>query len=329
MRILAPILLAGVATATSAAVILNESFESDPFAHGWSVHGDTNLFHWDATNQYLRVVWDSSRTNSFCHLPLNTLLTRADSFEAAFDVWLEDIAIGTTAGKPDTFPLAVSVFNLAEAQRTNLFIGSGVTASGAGIRSAMEFNYFPTAGFGETFAAIAVSATPTNYTQFKFHHDYPTPLTTGIWHRITLAYSATNQQLVLTKTRAGLPYGAAQTVTLDAVFGDFLLDTVAISSYSDKIGRGSLLAHGVIDNLSLTLPEPPVADLTLILTNGSPAQVRFLSQTGWDYTLERGTQPGDWSAASAALPGNGNWMTLMDTNTPADRAFYRVSANRP
>jgi len=306
---------------------LQEDFSSDPLTRGWQVHGEATLFSWDSTNQMLRVHWDSSKTNSYFHLPLTTILTRADGFTAAFDIYLEDIAIGTTSGKPNTFPLAVSLFKLADAQRANLFIGVGVTGSGSGLRNAVEFNYFPDAGFGETFAAIAVSATPTNYSQFLYDHDYPTPMDTGVWHRITLTCSGDAHELTLTKTRAGLPYGTAQTLALSDPFADFQLDTFSVSSYSDTIGLGSLSAHGWIDNLTLTVPDPPVAGVTLTLTN-SP-QVHFQSLSGWYYTLERGLGMTSWSETAPAQPGTGGPMTLTDTDAPPVQAFYRVRAHQP
>src|SRR5438552_11511872 len=36
-----------------------ESFSSDPAMRGWRTFGDTNLFHWNSTNQNLEVTWDS------------------------------------------------------------------------------------------------------------------------------------------------------------------------------------------------------------------------------------------------------------------------------
>jgi hypothetical protein len=307
--------------------ILQEDFSTDPAVQGWQIHGDAALFSWDSTNEVLRVTWDSSRTNSYVHLPLNTVLTPADDFEASFDLLLEDIVIGTTAGKPDTFPLAVSLLNLSNAKRTNLFIGVGVTGSGAGLRNAVEFNYFPDAGFGETFAAIAVSGTPTNWSQFLFDHDYPTPLDTGVWHRITLKCSPDTSQVMLSKTRGGVPYGDTQTLVLGSLFGDFRLDHFAISSYSDQVGLGSLRAHGRVDNLTITLPEPPVSNVVLTLTNGP--QVHFQASTGWDYRLERSLGSAGWAAASAELPGAAGVMMLADTNAPVERALYRVHAERP
>jgi hypothetical protein len=308
-------------------VTVQEDFSTNPASRGWQVHGESSLFAWDSTHEVLRVTWDSSKTNSYFHLPLRTELRRSDDFTASFDIRLEDISAGTTPGKPREFPLVLSLFNLADAQRTNLFVGYGVTPSGGGVRNAVEFNYFPDAGYGETFAAIAVSSTPTNYGQFQFHHDYPTPMETGIWHRVTLSCSGASQQVTLTKTRAGLPYGATQTLSLAAPFGDFRLDTLAISSYCDQVGLGSVQAHGVIDNISLTVPDPPISTTVLTLTNG--LQVHFQSTIGWNYRLQRNSESAGWVPASSEWPGTGGLLSLTDTNAPAGSAFYRVLARRP
>jgi hypothetical protein len=309
-------------TARSAAV--EESFSTDPAANGWQVHGEQALFSWDSANEVLRVTWDSSKTNSYFYLPLPSVLTRNESFQASFDLMLDDITAGTTAGKPDTFPIAVCLFNIEAAKRTNFFIGAG-TSSSLGPRSTVEFNYFPASGaIAATFSAIAV---PTNTNPFLYHHDFPRVLDTGIWHRITLDYNGSNQTVTVTKTRAGAPFGLVQSIPLTSGFGDFRINTLAISSYSDKVGLGSLLAHGVIDNISVTLPEPPIATVVLTLTNGP--QVHFQSRSGWNYFLERSPDTGDWSAASAGLPGNGGWLTLSDTNAPAPQAYYRVRAEQP
>src|SRR6185503_7725736 len=64
-----------VAASAAHAAIISEDFSSDPRAREWKSFGDTNLFRWNATNQNLEVTWDSSRTNSFFHFPLGTILS--------------------------------------------------------------------------------------------------------------------------------------------------------------------------------------------------------------------------------------------------------------
>lgn len=307
-------------------VTIQEDFSSDPALRGWQVHGEGSLFEWDSTNEALHVTWDSSRTNSYFHLPLNTVVTRNESFEASFDVKVEDIATGTTAGKPYTFPIAVCLFNIEAAERTNFFVGSG-TSSSSGPRSTIEFDYFPASGdISATFALIAV---PTNTNPFLYDHDFPLPLETNVWHRIALSYDASSQTVTMSKVRTGVPYGEVQSILLPETFGDFEINTFAVASYSDRVGLGSARAHGWIDNVSITVPDLPISRVTLTLTNGPQAKVWFVSATGWNYRLERSGNPTNWSAASAELAGTGSLMTLTDTNPPADHAFYRVRARRP
>jgi hypothetical protein len=40
-----------LSTASASANTLVERFATDPALDGWQIFGDTNLFHWDSTNQ--------------------------------------------------------------------------------------------------------------------------------------------------------------------------------------------------------------------------------------------------------------------------------------
>ena len=89
------VILIGLAVASCAeAATFSEDFSADPGTHGWKIHGNTNLFGWDAANQNLRVTWDSSQPNSYFYLLLGTILSRSDDFSLALDLQLEDIAAG-------------------------------------------------------------------------------------------------------------------------------------------------------------------------------------------------------------------------------------------
>jgi len=307
---------------------LSEDFSSDPTESGWLIHGEESLFTWDSTNEVLRVHWDSSQSNSYFHLPLARTLDRQDSFEAAFDIQLQDLATGTTPGKPYTFQLAVSMLDIKSATRTNFFVGSG-TSTASGPRSTVEFDYFPAYEdpmYGDITSTFALIAVPTNTNPFLYQHDFPRDLDIGVWHRIALRYSAKNGMVTLSKTRAGVPYGTVQSITLPQQFGGFHINTFAIASYCDKVGLGSLNAHGAMDNIEITLPDPPISSITLTLTNGPTVQCR--SQAGWLYTLERGQTPGTWSSESTPVSGTGDTILLTDTNPPLNSAFYRVRAER-
>jgi hypothetical protein len=321
-------LLAAVTPAVAAT--LHEDFSGDPAARGWGAAGDASLFTWDSTNGVLRVTWDSARTNSFFHRPLGTILAKDDDFSLAFDVWIDDLAIGTTPGKPGTFQIAVALLNLGEATRPGLSAGTGANAT-TGLRSTVEFNYFPDDGFGATFSGIVVSSNNTSFSQFRFGHDFPLELDPGVWHRVTLAYSAATRSLTFAKTRAGLPYGVTNVIALGNEFTDFRIDSVAVASYSDAgvsgPFSGSILARGRIDNLVVETPPPPVTQLTQ--THAAAHSVNFLSRSNWFYTLLRSTNLTTWTALPATTNGTGLTAQLTDASPPVEKCFYRVRAERP
>jgi hypothetical protein len=327
--------LAWLAVAANSAVAagFTQEFSNNPAHDGWAVHGDASLFSWNAANGWLDVTWDSSRTNSYFHRPLGTVLTKDDDFTLAFDIWLNDIEAGVNPAKPYTFQIAVALLDLSQAVRPGLFAGSGVNAS-TGLRSTVEFNYFPdTELVAETISLIAVSTNNSSFAQFKFSHDFPRALDVGVWHRITLAYTASNRSLTMTKLRAGAPHGTVQTVSLGGTFTDIRCDTVAIASYNDggqtvPANSGSVLAHGRVDNIAVTTPVPPVTQPAQSL-DASGHHVTFLSRSNWLYTLLRSETLTNWTALDATTTGNGSTLMLTDTNPPAARAFYRVRAERP
>src|SRR5256885_14869850 len=85
----------------SEAATLQEDFSNNPAAHGWKKSGDPALFQWNATDQNVRITWDSSRANSYYYLPLGTVLAREADFRLAFDVRLKDFAAWGGAQKPN------------------------------------------------------------------------------------------------------------------------------------------------------------------------------------------------------------------------------------
>ena len=107
LPVLGALLSLAAAPLVGAAAIL-ENFSSDPASHGWGIFGDASLFRWDAVNQNLNVTWDSSRSNSYFHLPLGTILTKSDDFSFSFDVRLNDIRPGSTPGKLHEFQIALA-----------------------------------------------------------------------------------------------------------------------------------------------------------------------------------------------------------------------------
>lgn len=325
------ILLAAALPAKAA--VFQENFTSNPLAHGWRTFGDASLFTWSAANQNLEVTWDSSRPNSFIYLPLGTIATKSDDFSVSFEVRLEDIRLGNTPGKTNEFEIAIGLLNYSSATNANAFRGAGQSAS-YGVRNLIEFDYFPDAGFGETFATTVVSTNNRIYPA----HNFPLAMTLGDTFRITFSYSASNQLLRTTATKNGSPFGLPPNHALAdlslAGKQDFRVDSFAIISYSDAIQtgppafHGSVLAHGFVDNVQMIVPEAAVSNLRLSFSD-SVWSANFISRTNWTYLLERSVDLVSWTAAAPVGAGNGTVLSLRDMDPPAPKAFYRIRAERP
>ena len=245
-----------------------------------------------------------------------------DDFAFSFDLRLDHIQPGVNPEKPSTFEIAVGLLNLRAATNATFRRGTGRHSP-----HLVEFDYFP----GADFIAPTVSpALVSSNGQFATSFTYPLEMTTGDDFHIALNYTASNRTLVTTMTRNGLAFGPIANVVVAASFTDFRVDTFALSSYNDDGDEfGSLLARGVLDNIRLTLPPPPVSGMNIRLTNAQP-QVEFLSRTNWNYFLERSVDLAGWSEVLPALPGAAGRLTLPDTNAPSGGPwFYRVRAERP
>lgn len=305
-----------------------EDFSGDPAARGWRACGNTELFAWSAADQAMRVTWDSSQTNSYFYRPLGTILAKDDDFSLEFDLRLSDI--GTTT-KPGPFEIAVGFLNLGQATRPDFWRGSGQNAV-HGPRSLVEFDYFPAGYYPEWDFYVDPTISPTVVSDDNAHFLPGMTLmeiaTNALFH-VVLSYSASSQTVHTTMTCNGAPFGPIGNVTLDSSFTDFRLDAVAISSYSDAgDDYDSVLAHGVVDNVVITTPPPPVANVTGGWQNGR-WQVQFVSRTNWVYALERTGDFQSWTAVTGGVSGNGAGLVLEDETAPATGAFYRVRAERP
>ncbi len=322
-----------VAAGLVRAATFSESFATDPLARGWRVVGQTNLFRWNAAHQNMDVTWDSSRPNSFFQFPLGTILSSNDDFSVAFDLKMTDITMGSTSNKPYTFQIALGLVNSVTATNPNAFRGSGQNAT-YGVRNTVEFDYFPDSGFGATFAPTMISSN----NRVAFSDNHPLELTTGDLFRITMTYSASNQLLKTTVLRNGAAYGLTPSNTLrDLALGsypDFRANAFAIISWSDAIQTGpaqfwgSILAHGTVDNLLITVPDCPVTNFVLAETN-SYWRGTFNSRLAWSYTLERTEDFAVWRSVSVPKRGTAAMLFLDDTNISGARAFYRVNATKP
>ena len=285
--------------------------------------GDINLFQWDSINQNLEVTWDSSQTNSYFYHSLGTIVAKSDDFSFSFDLQLSDIAIGVNPNKTNTFELVVGFINSASATGTNLERGTGINAA-HGARNTCEFDYFPDSGYGATISPTLISSNNQFATRFAF----PLTLDPGALFHVAMAYTASNLTLQTTVTRNGAPFGTIPNVVLSGSFSDFRLDQVAVCSYSDAGADGSLLAHGTVDNFAVTVPPPPVQSLTGRFANGV-WQAQFPGQGNWLYTLQRSVDFQSWTNVSSIAPGDATNLLLQDAGPPADKAFYRISAQRP
>lgn len=311
---------------SSAGETFSEDFSSDPAAQGWRAVGATNLVRWNATNQDLEVTWDSSQPNSYFYHPLGTIVSRSDDFSVAFDLRLDDIGVGVHTNFAAPLEIALGFLNITEANGTNFLRGTGTDSP-----DLVEFDYFWDAGYGATVWPACVSSNSAfNYNGAS---DYLVlPLALGHWYRIIMTYTASNQTLVTTLADLNSNLIVPIRAPLATNFTDFRVDAFAISSYSeagqDPQYAGSVLAHGVVDNLFITVPPPPVANLSGALRN-QVWQVQFASRTNWLYALERTTDFRAWTAVPPVRVGDGATLTLQDTNPPAGGAFYRVRADKP
>ena len=327
MRQIAWTLLWLAAALPSRAAAIVETFATDPALREWRAFGDTALFLWGATNQNLEVTWDSSRTNSLFHRSLRTVLTKADDFSFGFDLRLRDIAIGVNTNKPYTFEIAVGLCRFNSITNKNFFRGAG-TSLGFGPRNLIEFDYFPDSGFGATVAPTAVA----NTNAIRFSDNHPLELTTDYLFRIDMTYTASNQVLRTVMTRNGAAFGPIRDLSLGN-FPDFRVDTFAVISYSDALQNppqfaGSILAHGVVDNITWSVPDPP-----LISFRGNFAQsgfrAEFNARSNWIYRLETSSNVLDWSLVEEKQFATNGSMFLEHREISSPRNFYRVSADRP
>ncbi len=139
-----PVSVAGSAESGSVPgerVLWREDFSSDPSSRGWRIEGDASHFAWDATRARLAVTWDSRRPNAFFHLPLPTVLTRADSFRFRCGLVLDDIA---TESPDTTFQIAFGLIRQADAFSPSSFRGAGIHPTwGSRMRQPLRLRHPP------------------------------------------------------------------------------------------------------------------------------------------------------------------------------------------
>ncbi len=311
MKKIVILLLAAASIARADTIIINENFANDPAADGWQTFGNASLFNWDSTNQDLAVTWDSSQPNSYYYHPIGEVLTSGDDFTISFDLLLNDAAI--TGG---TFELAAGFLNLSDATSPGFLRGTGYNAT-----NVVEFDYFMDPFYGDSLAA---SETDTSGLFADIYDDLP--LATGTTYHVTINHIGGQPLVSAQVTVSNQPYSSLPSSYIEQGFGDFRVDTISVSSYSDQGAYGaSILAHGTIANISVTATTRPITKITGNFV-GSAWQAQFFSRAGWNYTLERTSDFQTWTPASPTAGGTDDTLTLQDTNPPATQGFYRVLA---
>jgi len=298
------------------ATLVRESFATNPALDGWQVFGDTNLFHWDATNQVLDVTWDSTQTNSFFYLPLGKTYTQADGFYLRFDLQLND-ATNFNWG----MELAIGLLHYVDAT------SSGFSRADFVSPNVCEFDYFPqfkdpssSHVYADSVEASMIDDTGNDLFQAS---DIVT-LSPGVTYRVELIHQPGTKTISCDLSTNGQVISTLPALTTYGDFDDFQLDMLSITSYQDDGFQDSILAHGSVGNLAFASPLP----IGLIQAPAA-AQVQFASDTNWVYTVEASPDLVNWAAAAPGVFGNGTNLLLQATNPPTGAEFYRVRADLP
>jgi hypothetical protein len=303
-------------------LVYRTDFTSTPSE--WAVFGDASLFKWDSQNAVLNVTWNSARPNSYFYRPLGFVLTDRDDFSLSFTLILDEVAIGTSAGKPYTFEVSVGLLRLADATHATMFRGSGINSE-HGPRNAIEFDYFPDSGFGATVAPTMI----TQRNEIVFGSNFPVELTSGNTYAVRLHFDSASRTLSTTMLENGLPYPAAglKPALLPANYAGFFLDAIAVESYSDE-GQtasfaGSIHAVGRIDDVELTVLHRPRLHITRA---GSMIRVEFPTEAGWTYYLESSRDLRTWERQPGEISGGNLARVDMPVSTGAQS--YRLAGMR-
>ena len=318
---------AGLLGFSAVGATITEDFSTNPFQHGWKTFGDANLFQWDSTNQVLEVTWDSAQPNSYFYHPLGTVLARDDDFTIGFDLRLADIGAGPDTNKAYAFPIAIGFLNLDLATKTNFVRGTGTDSP-----DLAQLSYFWDSGFGATTWPTFVDTNSSfNYNSSSDYAIFA--LAPGDWYHIDMTFTASNQTALTTVTNFEKTSGARITQLINTNFTDYRLGSFSVSSYSDagqdpQYPEGSVLAHGSVDNFTITVPGPPLTNVVGLISNGNWL-AQFTGLTNWVYSLQRTADLRAWTDVSAPMPGQTNSLTLTDTNPVPGHSIYRMRASRP
>lgn len=99
---------------------------------------------------------------------------------------------------------------------------------------------------------------------------------------------------------------------------------------SDRVGDGLTAGQ---EYLAGTNPTDSASNLRILELRMTPPQIALLSSTNRLYKLcsRADLLVGNWVRISTQtdIPGDGNLQTLIDSNAPAERCFYRLSVRLP
>lgn len=318
IRSLAVASLFALSAVSALATTITENFSVTPLQSGWKTFGNSNLFAWNSANQNVEVTWDSTNANSYLALPLGTVLTRDDAFSLSFDLQLHDAEVFNYGQE-----LAIGLFNWNQATNPAFSRGGGAAPN------VFEFDYFLDTGYGESIAGSLID-TSGDYDHTAFIYEDYRPLVPGVTYQIVLTHSAGTASLTGQVLTNGVVFCTlSKSFPPNLPLGDFRLDTLSISSYADDGWGDSILAHGAVDNFTVTLPPPPVQDFIGNFDPSGNWKGTFTSRTNWIYALERSTNLVSWTDVINNSPGVDGLKTLTDTAPAETKAFYRIRAERP
>ena len=304
------------------AAVIHESFTQSPLSSGWRVAGDSSLFHWNQAEGRLEVTWDSSRPNSFFHLPLGVVLSSRDDFRFALDLRPTSIFVGPNPDKPWTFELGFGLISRADATSAGFVRGAA-----PGPINLVEWDFFPQPA--DSLYSSAISTTIVTSAR-RFFPSFTTQvdLTPGDTFHIELRYTASTRTLATRMTRNGGDFGSLESAVLKETGGDFRVDAFSLSSYSD-VGQdpayaGSILATGEVDNVELEFDQlvgPSIEGRAV----GATWRVTAPAIPGFWYQLERSRDLAVWERSGEPVRADGTWVELIDSQPwTTSGAFYRL-----
>lgn len=309
-----------------------EDFSENPLERGWHVFGDPQLFHWNSELRLMEVTWDSSKQNSYLCFPLSTIISRNDDFKLELDLTLLDIIGGVNPDKPSPMQVAFGFQNRSDAHSASFNRGTGQDSP-----NLVEFNYFPDTGYGPTiWPAVFSESSVMNFNGNQDFHIFELPLNQTL--RFTLSFDSETQSVRSSMMLDGASFGPVTTAKISETmtpFGDnftqFYLDTFAISTFSDQdLEPGpfasSILAHGFIDNITITFPPPPIQEEKFSIVQGKWNH-RFQGRENWSYALERTRDFRTWEIVGDRVRGTGDILSIQDSGSVLSKSrYYRINA---